>query len=764
MAYGYYSSITVANGKCGSGSSSNFPFLFHTTDNRFKTVGNGGHIVNTTTSNGVTVPADFIIGPNNNGSSPYAFEVEFWDGSTGEIVAWSNTPIIFDATSFFEVHGDASVTTFQGNVTGTWNIAFKGVYHVNGSGPSPNDSTSNAKNGTLSGVTAGTGQIDGGGTFAGWIDTGSSFIGGDPRPLTISAWGKTSDATRANQAIFCNNTDSSSPGLYVQVGSGGGTTCQMMLYSSGYDANGDTFTQDTNLHHYTFQWAGNGDITYRRDGASLSTGAVGNLSYSASGSGSSWGAIEALAGSGFSWAGVLDELRISNVIRGADWDIASYNNQSSPGTFYTLGTETAAGGGGTTYNQSVLAQCTPVPSMVRQTAKARLTTNTPVPGITKQTTKFARGSNTPVPILTRSTGKIRLGSNTPVPTLSSIKTKLQSVLASCTPGPSLSRQTTKAFQASNTPVPALVRQTSKSRLVTNTPVPTVSALKVFLRAVQAQCTPNPTLSRQAGKVVLGSNTPAPTLSRQTGKNVRTTSTPVPTVARSITKTLLAACTPVPTLAGIKVVLKSLQAMTTPVPTMVRAIGKSILASVTPVPSLSKSTAKALQATASALASLVTQFTSGGLGPVLEPLVAFTRRFRANYTVTFRAIYTALIRGKNMPSAKPLPEIIAVIQKSTIGLDFGRMPLPDGVILTGTPTVTISVYDGADASPQSRLTSGPQIGTIPIAKGGSGVENAAIKFQFGNAVAGVTYLIVASCLTTDGDVVAGETHIPAVAPE
>ena len=37
--------------------------------------------------------------------------------------------------------------------------------------------------------------------------------------------------------------------------------------------------------------------------------------------------------------GSLDEIRVSNTVRSADWIATEYNNQSSPATFYILGSE-----------------------------------------------------------------------------------------------------------------------------------------------------------------------------------------------------------------------------------------------------------------------------------------------------------------------------------------------------------------------------------------------------------------------------------------
>jgi hypothetical protein len=50
-------------------------------------------------------------------------------------------------------------------------------------------------------------------------------------------------------------------------------------------------------------------------------------------------------GGGIGFGGTIDELRISSGERGADWILAEYNNQNSPSTFYTVGSETPLGGG-----------------------------------------------------------------------------------------------------------------------------------------------------------------------------------------------------------------------------------------------------------------------------------------------------------------------------------------------------------------------------------------------------------------------------------
>jgi hypothetical protein len=78
-----------------------------------------------------------------------------------------------------------------------------------------------------------------------------------------------------------------------------------------------------------------------RSGTTLSIYIDGALSATAPGA-SSTPANNALnigdyGGSGEYFGGALDEIRISNMARSADWIAAEYNNQSSPTTFYSIG-------------------------------------------------------------------------------------------------------------------------------------------------------------------------------------------------------------------------------------------------------------------------------------------------------------------------------------------------------------------------------------------------------------------------------------------
>src|SRR5258708_39995046 len=95
-----------------------------------------------------------------------------------------------------------------------------------------------------------------------------------------------------------------------------------------------------------------------------------------------------------------------------------------------------------------------------------------------------------------------------------------------------------------------------------------------------------------------------------------------------------------------------------------------------------------------------------------------------------------------PSVTKTPDfdpIVATLQARSLGIDFG-LYLDAGVTLTGTPTLTLSVVSGVDATPAARLTTGPTVGTITTDNGGTGVASAAIKFQLSDLQPNTKYLL------------------------
>jgi hypothetical protein len=89
MAYADFIKIEAKATAIGS-DETNFPVILDVTHDHLRTAANGGKIQNTDANGGAsgsyTVPADFVAGPNSDGSSPYDFEVIKYNASTGRIV------------------------------------------------------------------------------------------------------------------------------------------------------------------------------------------------------------------------------------------------------------------------------------------------------------------------------------------------------------------------------------------------------------------------------------------------------------------------------------------------------------------------------------------------------------------------------------------------------------------------------------------------------------------------------------------------------
>ena len=347
-SYSYARTITISHTQVPNTDQTSFPVLFSGTYSYLATTPNGGGV---TDSNGY----DIIFTSDVNGLNILPFERESYNGTTGAVNFWVQVPTVSHTsdTVIYLFYGNSSVTTDQSNEHGAWDSNYAGVWHLpNGSTLSANDSTSNGNNGTINGATATNGQIDGAANFSGgqvvsiapnaqiqpssmslsfWLNRGSA---------SQNTWGRILEkGTDQNGApygsyfVYFNNTDSSSIGLAL------GFT----------DKTSDGWTSATaNIAANTWYY-----MTMTYDGSNVKVYENGVLEYSHANTRSIFydstplavGANNTNSG-GFEeyLNGMLDELRLSKVARSADWIATEYNNQSSPSTFYSIGSATSYGG------------------------------------------------------------------------------------------------------------------------------------------------------------------------------------------------------------------------------------------------------------------------------------------------------------------------------------------------------------------------------------------------------------------------------------
>ncbi len=328
MGQSYYSPMTVAGGQVPS-TQTDFAKLSYPTDNRFKTIGNGGHVANA---------SGFDIRPYSDSglTTPLTYELVYYNGSTGQFEMHVKIPSLSNGYVTYFGYGDTSLTT-DGSSASTWDSNFLAVYHLKDGTTLSVASSTGSNNGTINGsLVAAAGQIDGcanvGGGNSNFISCGNGM---NPTAMTISGWANASALSNAYSTLAGRIVSGSQFVLYIK------STGKLACYASAtgsvsYDGTG-SHTLSTSTWYYLA-------MTYNS-----SAGLIGYVNAASDGTAAANGALTTTAATfniskdqvttGRFLTGLADEVRVSQIARSADWITTEYNNQSAPGTFETLGTE-----------------------------------------------------------------------------------------------------------------------------------------------------------------------------------------------------------------------------------------------------------------------------------------------------------------------------------------------------------------------------------------------------------------------------------------
>ena len=334
--------VTVANGSSQSWYSSSWQYRKAITIDHTKVAGNLTNfpvLINLPTDSDLAANAQAsgndILFTASDGVTKLNDQIESYTSATGALVAWVQVPSLSSTadTTIYMYYGNPSAASQQ-NAAGVWDTNYKGVYHLpNGTTLSLADSTSNANNGTNAGATAGSGQIYGGAAFNGTNQDFTTTATGFPAingSMTISGWFYVpSSAGFATRDIATLYSSGSTTADQFRITASG--TLQVSEWGGTIAITG-TKTITTNAWHY-------GVFTYSGTTASLYLD--GQLDTSATVSvqaGTASSLLVGTYGSGEYWNGSIDEVRVSNTARSAQWIQTEYNNQASASTFYSLGT------------------------------------------------------------------------------------------------------------------------------------------------------------------------------------------------------------------------------------------------------------------------------------------------------------------------------------------------------------------------------------------------------------------------------------------
>lgn len=337
MAYSYYHSITISSGQM-PGTETDFPILISETHADLKTVGNGGYVQN---ANGYDVAffSDSAL------TTQLKHEVERYNAATGETICHVKVPSCAVGTVIYRAFGDSGISASQENITGTWNSAYKGVWHLpDGTTLGVLDSTINDRDGTkVNTPTATTGKVDGAAALASassqYITTGANILTGTD--ITVSGWIYT--ATPATRGFFFDQYDNNLVrGISFEVG----LTANKVrgFYAPGVDITSATSLSSDTWYHVALTVTGGSGVLYLNgvsDGTDTGTTTASTTNVEIG---------RYRGGAGLYWNGRLDEIRASSTARSANWIISEYNNQSSPSTFYSVGVKV----GNTTTDQTIV--------------------------------------------------------------------------------------------------------------------------------------------------------------------------------------------------------------------------------------------------------------------------------------------------------------------------------------------------------------------------------------------------------------------------
>jgi hypothetical protein len=282
------------------------------------------------------------------------WEFETWTPATGAVNLWVNVPNLSNGTVIYAWYGQPSVTTPQTTPSATWSSNFMAVYHLKenpaGAAPQMNDSTANANHATMNGAVQASqqqpGEIDGSVNFEGntWasIANPANFSFERTDSFSLSGWFKL--ASNAVGTLFSKFPAVPSAGwLLLQQPSASDPTLGLWLFGSSQSswAWGETPPVTMGAWHYVVAtYSGTSTVAGMRiyvDGVNQLLAIRGNT-LTSSMVNTLAPAINGRAGPNQMSTASMDELRVSTkgVVFSPAWVTASYNNQSKPGTFFTV--------------------------------------------------------------------------------------------------------------------------------------------------------------------------------------------------------------------------------------------------------------------------------------------------------------------------------------------------------------------------------------------------------------------------------------------
>ena len=353
VSYTYNKVITIDNTKVsGSADHTSFPVLVSVTDADLKTTGNDGHVQNI---NGWDIAFSNLAN-----TTVYDHEIEKYVASTGEFVAWVRIPTLDynDNTQFRMSYGASGVESDPSKAS-TWDEYYVMVQHLQETTGTRYDATSNDNDGTFSGTVQDVSdKIDGTEGFGGtseYITVANSASLDMGNTFTASLWARYTDGDAPDNYERMLTRKSAYTDLNGWEFSLGNPTDNDALTVRGSSSLGTDGAQNVVPSWFAGLPGGEGGpgvwyhiavvynsttATVYRDGVKITDVTIASVVDND---------LPLYIGRygesvNHCWVGYLDEIRLSDIIRSADWITTCYNNQNDPGDigspgFMTFGSE-----------------------------------------------------------------------------------------------------------------------------------------------------------------------------------------------------------------------------------------------------------------------------------------------------------------------------------------------------------------------------------------------------------------------------------------
>jgi hypothetical protein len=333
----------------------NFPVLVSVTDSDFtKSSNTEGRDIFFTADDGTTV---------------LSYEIERFNSSTGEIIAWVNIPTLLAAsTTDIYIYYKGPTQSTPSNM---WDSNYKLVYHLNqtstgtlnefvdasgtgndgtggGEGDKTNDtnripSRTESKIGygqSFNGPTQSSFTKDGTGDFI-WTDSVNDWPGNSgsstDNDTTVEFWTKiqSDHFAVADMDIFGYHRGESNEFVLFEVES------LIMKVRADNLLRSDVDVATSDWTHLMIVYNPGGSSKIYQDGtlADEVDGISGNRGQRANGNFVLGGDIDGTTRVTNELVGEIDEFRISNTVRSADWALATYSTQNNPSAYLSFGTE-----------------------------------------------------------------------------------------------------------------------------------------------------------------------------------------------------------------------------------------------------------------------------------------------------------------------------------------------------------------------------------------------------------------------------------------